>query len=135
MNKADIDLIINSKMKKARFINKKGIAVTFGVSLCIDKDEIIVVISNLISEEKAMDHVSSSLTEISSWIFNNALKKFDPEQMIWLQHFPSSKGYAATIDFVLLIWDKKIECYKLEERRNLDEEAIARLAELMQLPN
>lgn len=132
MSKTDIDSIINSKMRKARFINKKGIAVTFGVSLCVNKDEIIVVVSNLLSEEKAMDYVSSSLPEISSWIFNNALKKFSPDQMVWLQHFPSSKGYAATIDFVLLIWDKKIECFKLEERRNLDEEAISRLAELMQ---
>lgn len=131
MNKADIDLVINLKMKKARFINKKGVAVTFGVSLCVDNDEIIVIISNLISDEKSMDHVSSSLPEISSWIFNNALKKFSPEQMIWLQHFPSSKGYAATIDFVFLIWDKKIECYKMEERRNLDDEAIEKLIEIM----
>jgi len=139
MNQSElIDSGIELKMKKIRFINRRGQPMYVGVSLVLDQSggklEAIVIISDLVSNQKVKDAITGSITEICSWIYCRGMGNFTAEEILWMQHFPSSKKFSSMVEILIMEWIKDIESYKFVERQHLEGKALDRLIELIHKP-
>lgn len=136
MNQSEIiDSGIGLKMKKVRFVNRKGEAMYLGVSLVLDKVdgriEPIVIISDLVTNLKLKDFITGSITEICSWVYVQGLQKFTADEVLWMQHFPSSKLFASKLEVLLMEWVAQIETFKLHQRVELEGEPLEHLIALL----
>ena len=136
MNQSEIiDSGIGLKMRKIRFVNRKGEAMYLGVSLVLDKIdgkiEPIVIISDLVENLKLKDVITGSITEICSWVYVRGLQKFTVDDVMWIQHFPSSKLFASKLEVLLMEWVAQIETFKFNQRIELEGEPLEHFIELL----